>query len=381
MQTLAERPRATRVRWQDIVEELAPRFAARAVPADAEDTFVAENYAELKSSGLIVAGVPAELGGLGATHPELCEMLRRIAQACGSTALAFSMHTHSTASAVWLWRHRGAPLEGLLRRVAQERIVLMTSGGSDWLPGSGSARRVQGGYRVSGRKIFASGAPVADLFMTCAIAEDAPGRREVLHFAVPMDAPGVRVQANWKTLGMRATGSHDVVLEDVFVADSEISVRRRPGVWHPVYHLVSMVAMSLIFAAYLGIAQAARDRALEMARRRRQTPHLVDLVGQLLNEVRAAELAHADMVAAADATDPGFETTNRVYTARALAGRSVLRAADLAFEVAGGAGFFRDAGFERLFRDVQGARFHPLQDGDQRRLAAALALGLDPDAM
>jgi alkylation response protein AidB-like acyl-CoA dehydrogenase len=58
----------------------------------------------------------------------------------------------------------------------------------------------------------------------------------------------------------------------------------------------------------------------------------------------------------------------------------VLRAADLAFEVAGGAGLFRDAGFERLFRDLQSSRFHPLQDGDQRHLAAALAFGLDPDA-
>ena len=125
----------------------------------------------------------------------------------------------------------------------------------------------------------------------------------------------------------------------------------------------------------------------------RTVPPLEDVARRIREDGGAAHVAeldatdrdavarHADMVAAADATDPGFETTNRVYTARALAGRSVLRAADLAFEVAGGAGFFRDAGFERLFRDVQGARFHPLQDGDQRRLAAALALGLDPDAM
>jgi acyl-CoA dehydrogenase len=364
----------------DIVEELAPRFAARAAQADQDDAFVDANYAELKSSALVAAAIPRELGGLGASHGGLVEMLRRIGCACGSTALAFSMHTHNVAGAVWLWRHRGAPLEPLLRRVAAERLVVMTSGGSDWLPGSGSALRVEGGYRVNGRKTFASGAPVADLFMTGAIAEDSPGRREVLHFTLPMNTPGVRVQSNWKTLGMRATGSHDVVLAAVFVADSAVSVRREPGVWHDLFHAVSMLALPLIYAAYVGIAQAARDRALEMARSRRQTPYLLDLVGRLLNEVRAAELAHADMVAAAASDDPGFPITNRTYTARALVGRSVLHAADLAFELAGGAGFFRDAGFERLFRDAQSARFHPLQDGDQRRLAAALALGLDPDA-
>lgn len=366
---------------QDIVAELTPRFAQRAAQADEDDAFVAANYDELKSSGLVAAAVPQELGGLGASHGELCDMLRQIGAACGSTGLAFSMHTHNVGFAVWLWRHQQAPLEGLLKRVAAERLVLATTVGSDWLPGSGSAHRAPGGYRVNGRKAFVSGAPVADLFMTCAIAEDNPGQREVLHFPVPTSAPGVRVQSNWKTLGMRATGSHDVVLEDVFVADSAISVRRTPNLWHPLFHTGVMLAAPLIFAVYVGIAQAARDRALAIARkRRRQTPHLLDLVGQLLNEVRAVELAHADMIDAAASGDPGFALTNRVNTGRALVGRSVLRVADLAFEVVGGAGFFRDAGFERLFRDLQGARFHPPQDGDQRRLAAALALGLDPDA-
>jgi alkylation response protein AidB-like acyl-CoA dehydrogenase len=381
MQAVAEI--ATQARctsMQDLLGDIAPRIAQRAAHADAEDRFVAENYADLKASGLIAAAVPAELGGLGASHPELCEMLRRIGAACGSTGLAFSMHTHAVASSAWLWRHRNAPLEGLLRRVAGERIVLMTSGGSDWLAGSGTARRVDGGYRVSGRKVFASGAPIADLFMTMAIAEDSPGKREVIHFGLPMSAEGVHVGSNWRTLGMRATASHDVVLKDVFVPDAAVSVRRTPGVWHPAYQVVSMIAMPLIYAVYLGIAQAARDRALELARRRRQGPRLLDLAGELLNEVRAAELAHGDMIAAAASDDPGFPTTNRVYTARALAGRAVLRAADLAFEVAGGAGLFRDAGFERLFRDLQSSRFHPLQDGDQRHLAAALAFGLDPDA-
>ena len=368
------------VPWQDIVAGLAPRFAERAAQADQDDAFVAANYAELRSSGLVAAAVPAELGGLGATHGELCDMLRRIAAACASTGLAFSMHTHAVASSAWLWRHRQAPVEGLLRRVASERIVLLTSGGSDWLPSSGAAHRTEGGYLVNARKIFASGAPAADLMMTSAIAEDTRGKREVLHFSVPLRAQGVRIDTNWKTLGMRATGSHDVVLENVFVADEAIGARRAPGMWHPLFHVVSMVAVPLLFAVYLGIAQAARDRALQMARRRRQTARLLDLVGELLNEVRAAELAHTELAAAAATDDPGFATTDRVYRARALCARAVLRSADLALEVAGGAGFFRDAGLERLFRDVQGCRFHPLQDGDQRRLAAALALGLDPDA-
>jgi alkylation response protein AidB-like acyl-CoA dehydrogenase len=370
-----------RAALNDIVAQLMPRFAQRAAQADADDAFVAANYADLKSSDLIAAAVPAELGGLGAGHADLCEMLRRIASACGSTALAFSMHTHQVATAAWRWKHQQAPVDGLLRRVADERIVLLSSGGSDWLPGSGSAQRTDDGYRVTAKKLFTSAAPAGDLLLTCAIAEDEPGRREVLHFAVPMNTPGVRVASNWKTLGMRGTGSHDVALENVFVADAAISLRRAPDVWHPMFQIVTMFAVPFIYSVYLGIAQAARDRVLALARRRRQTARVLDLAGAVHNEVRAAELAQADMLAAAATNEPGFVTTNRIFTARALLASAALRSADLGFDLAGGAGFFRDAGFERLFRDLQGARFHLLQDGDQRRLAAAMALGLDPDAL
>src|SRR5687767_15798644 len=88
MQAVAEIvTRAGCASMQDILGDIAPRIAQRAAHADAEDRFVAENYADLKASGLIAAAIPAELGGLGASHPDLCEMLRRIGAACGSTEI------------------------------------------------------------------------------------------------------------------------------------------------------------------------------------------------------------------------------------------------------------------------------------------------------
>src|SRR5690349_13574996 len=99
-----------------VLSELTPRFAARAAAADERDSFVADNYAELKAAGLVSAGVPQELGGLGASHAELCEMLRVLAHSCGSTALAFAMHTHQVAINTWRWRHQKAPVDGLLKR-------------------------------------------------------------------------------------------------------------------------------------------------------------------------------------------------------------------------------------------------------------------------
>lgn len=142
-----------------IAEGLSERIAAGAERADAEDRFVAENYALLKEAGLVEAGVPRELGGGGADVRELAGMLRVLGRSCGSTALAFAMHTHQVAIPAWRWMHQKvAAVEPLLKRIAADRIVLLSSGGSDWINGSGIARKVEGGFRVSGRKVFTSGA-------------------------------------------------------------------------------------------------------------------------------------------------------------------------------------------------------------------------------
>jgi len=87
--------------------------------------------------------VPVELGGGGASLPELGAMLRTLAHGCPSTALALSMHTHQVAANVWRWRHQQAPMEPLLRRIAAEQLVLVSSGGSDWLAGSARAERTE----------------------------------------------------------------------------------------------------------------------------------------------------------------------------------------------------------------------------------------------
>jgi hypothetical protein len=143
--------------WIAIVRELGPTFAARAAEHDASDAFVAENYAALKERGLLSAGVPAELGGGGATHAEVCGILRELGHHCSSTALAASMHSHLVATLSFIWRGGNKAPETILKRVATEGVVLISTGGSDWLPGSGKLEKVEGGFRMNGRKIFGSG--------------------------------------------------------------------------------------------------------------------------------------------------------------------------------------------------------------------------------
>jgi alkylation response protein AidB-like acyl-CoA dehydrogenase len=127
----------------DTARELGALFAKRGREAADEDAFVAENFATL-----IEAGVPKEFGGGGASIDELAAMLRTLAHYCPSTALAFSMHTHQVAIPAWRWvNQKAAPMEALLKRIAAERILLLSSGGSDWIGGSGKAEKVEGGYR------------------------------------------------------------------------------------------------------------------------------------------------------------------------------------------------------------------------------------------
>src|SRR5215831_8106412 len=96
--------------WVTVAEELGPAFASRAARHDLDDSFVLENYAELKAKGIFGAGVPAELGGGGASFAELSACLRLLARSCGATALALAMHTHQVAGLVWRMR-QGHPVE------------------------------------------------------------------------------------------------------------------------------------------------------------------------------------------------------------------------------------------------------------------------------
>ena len=365
-----------------VAHDLAPVLAERAPNFDEGDRFVADNYVLLKEAGLVQAGVPLELGGGGAGIAELCEMLRILAHSCGSTALAFAMHTHQVAIPAWRWRHQNvAAVEPLLKRVATERIILLSSGGSDWIGGSGKAEKVDGGYRITARKVFTSGAVAGDILMTGAIACGEDGTDRVIHFGVPMRAPEVSVMDNWRTLGMRGTGSNDVVIDGLFIPDAAVSFSRAAGHWHPVFQVISTIAFPLIYAVYLGVAEGARDIAVEVARKKPASENGLNLAGRMDTALRAAQLAHRAMVEEAERNAPSAESVNEVMIGRSLVASHGLEVVELAMELAGGASFYRDRGLERRFRDMQGARFHPLQAGPQARYAGAMALGLPVDAI
>ena len=180
---------------------------------------------------------------------------------------------------------------------------------------------------------------------------------------------------------MRGTGSHDVLIKDVFVPDAGISLMRPAGQWTPLFHLFGCaIPLPLIYATYVGIAEAARNAGLAVAKKRPCDTSLVPLIGEMENQLALAKIAHRDMVETACTLEPSSDALNRIFTDRTLVGRAVLRVAERAMEVAGGAAFYRVAGLERLFRDIQGVRYHRPQERMQLRYSGELALGWEPES-
>lgn len=364
--------------WNSTARQLGAAFAERAAAFDAQDRFVAENYGDLKHARAFSMLVPQSLGGAGASLGEASDFLRVIGRYCGSTALALSMHQHLVAATVF--RHkRGQPGAKLLEKLAASELVLVSTGATDWIDSNGSAEPVDGGYRVSGRKVFASGSPGADLLVTSfALAQDPEGP-SVIHCPVPLTAEGVSRLDDWHTLGMRGTGSHSVVLENVFVPKEAVSLKRPQGRWHGVWDVVLGVAPPIYMAPYVGLAEDAAERAIEHAKTRAGSITTQIAVGQLENALTRAQLAWRDMVRLAGDLDfaPSLENTNAMLVRKTIVTEAVRETVERAVEIAGGAGFYQRHAFERLWRDVQASHYHPLPEKRQLLFSGRHRLGAD----
>jgi alkylation response protein AidB-like acyl-CoA dehydrogenase len=278
-----------------------------------------------------------------------------------------------------LWR-QGAPVGPLLERSAAEQLVLVTTSASDWLDSNGRAQRVDGGYWVTAHKHFGSGSPAGDLLLTSAVYDDPQEGPTVLHFALPLRSEGITVLDNWRTMAMRASGSNDIKLDGVFVPEGAVNSRRPQGAWDPFFNVIAVIVPPLVMSVYLGLAEAARDLALQQVARQREQPEVWALAGELENALVTGQLAVQGMidVCAGYAFEPSVATASATFTRKTIATQAMLLAVEKALELTGGAGLLRARGLERLVRDMHAAPFHPLPPKRQHRFTGRLLLGLDP---
>lgn len=366
--------------WTDLARLVGLDLEADVGANDAAGTISSDAFTQLRDAGITSALVPTEFGGGGATYAEMGAILRELAFHDPSTAVALSMHSHLVAFQVWRHRH-GMDAEAVFRKVVDGPAVLVSTGASDWMSSNGTAVRVDGGYRVSARKPNSSGCEVGNVLATSIRWDDAPDGPQVLHCSIPLAADGVSIDFTWDTLGLRATGSHTVVLDDVFVPDAAVSLMRPADVWHPVWNAILGAALPLIMSAYLGIADAAVDIAVGRAVGRTE-PHVHQLLGEMLDAHTIASDVVAAMLESAD--DLRFDNTDqhgsRTLCRKTVAVEAVIDTVRLAIETTGGAGYARSSDLERLFRDVHGAMFHPLPRAKQTQFTGRVAAGLSPIA-
>jgi acyl-CoA dehydrogenase len=373
-----------------LAAELGAEFAPNAAEHDRENTFVFENFARMREAGNLRLAVPVELGGLGATMRQVCFAQAELARSCAATALAVNMHLYLTLANVFRWR-RGAPgAEALLQRVANDGIVLMTSGGSDGIWPSAKAVRENGGYRVSGRKVFCSQAPVADMLTTMAAYDDPQEGPVVLLVGIPMSSPGVTILDNWDTLGMRATGSNDVLLDNVEVPESRVAGRRPWGKVDPILRVAGVHFAPPVAAVYAGIAAGARDEAVRVVAGRRtgdgralaEDPMVQRNVGLMDVKLRTVWWS---LLGALDELGDDYAPDDRALETVMVAKRHVVTEAqavvDLAMETVGGSAYFKSSPLERAYRDVRAGLFHPLNPERTLLYAGRLALGVPADTV
>lgn len=371
-------------RFHDLATRLADRFATRAPAHDHANTFPYTNFDDLKASGYTRLTVPAEFGGEGATLTETLLAQERLAQGDGSTALSIGWHLSLIGKAAETRAWASGSFERICREVV-ERGALINSLASEAETGSPSrggrptttARKIAGGWVISGRKIFATLSPVLDYAVVSAWVEE---REHGAWFLVPFHSPGISVEETWDSLGMRATGSHDVLFEEVVLPEGALVEEFGAGRTCQVGNGSGAGWGLHIPATYLGIAQAARDFALHYARHRRPNtlpgpiadlPAIQAQLGQMETDLLGARSTLYTVSRCWDEEPDQRETLIPLLgAAKVIATNTAVNVVDQAMRVAGIASLSRQNPLERYYRDVRaGLHNPPMQD------SALIAMG------
>jgi alkylation response protein AidB-like acyl-CoA dehydrogenase len=382
----------------DLAATLADEFAQRAARYDEEEAFPYENYARLRESGYSIMTIPEELGGLGASMLQRNKAQERLAQGCGATALAINMHFNAIGLLTDFWRKFKDPkIEAKLRQIAAGRLIC---GGSASEPDNAvpvlrprtTAQRADGGWLVTGRKIFGTQSIALDQFFSEATWADNPQGESIITFIVPpRDTPGLVFKDDWHTMGMRATASRSTELKDAFVPESAVMLQRPTFTRGGITDLF-LRAPFTIGAPYIGIAVAARNFVVDFMRERPRfplkkpmshMPSVYNKVGEMDVLIETARAVTWKAAAEAEIEEP-HSWARKSVAARMVAIENSVRVVDLALRAVGGQSYFKRLPLERYFRDVRAGLFHPLDSDETLELLGKSAFGIpvmDDDAI
>lgn len=349
------------------------KFAPRAERYDREASFPFENYADMRAAGLLGLCVPKSHGGMGADFETYCLTAAEMGRWCGATALTFNMHA---CSALWtgpladdleMEKAERDELErlraGHYKRIVEQGAIYAqpfsegSAAAAGKIPFGTLATRTDGGWLVSGKKIFASLSGAADYYgVLC--TEDRPdrSRRDTLYMAIPKDAPGVSIVGEWDPLGMRGTVSRTLVMKDVFVTDDAQLLPR--GLYFKAAMAWPHMFMTLS-PTYMGIAQAAYDFTVQYLRgetpgqppvKRRMYPTKQIAVAEMYIKLQQTRALFERTVREARANPSKGERLN-AYAAQYTIMENANDLCRLAIRTCGGQSMLKSLPLERLYRD------------------------------
>ncbi len=394
-------------RMVDLAEMHAEDFATRADEHDRNGTFGFENIEAIKKSGFAASVVPEECGGLGVTSIHDCIVaMKRLGRGDGATALAYIMHLGRSLATVRASRNatatgnqgRQQQNKEILRKIGAGELIIAVANSERGATGRTSrtlATKVDGGWIFNGAKQFATGTPAADLVAVRARYQNEAGEIRLGAAMVPVTRAGIDIKDNWDGMGMRGSGSHDVIFTDYFVKDEEFADIGEFGKYNPQLIALASVGSMGMPAIFLGMAETAHSMAVTAIKNR-------ETAGDPMNQVTVAE-NEIDLAAcrgilgrAAQSYDDFYQTDTgarvsvsseqafQIMKNTACAKKFVMDRSgvmvDRAMTLVGGSSFLNSNTLSRLYRDVRAGPFmRPWSRNEATEIIGLVALGVDPN--
>lgn len=367
----------------DQAAQLAKTWAALGAECDAENRFPTETVEPYKHSAVAVMAVPKRYGGLGADIQTAAQVARVLAKGDPSIALAYNMHQ----AMVGIFRNtpaldddvRGA----IMTAVARDRKILCGPFSEARAGLSGLADTIAvpdgDGWRITGKKNWSTLVLGSDLIALNATITDPDGtvpddfrehaKREAV-FIIPTDSPNVSINHTWDTMGMRATGSHTLVLDGTpvtremhggnfrqgLIGEAEWAAMGFSGVYLGLADKAYEEAREILKAKHLGATMGGQDTDIK------QVGYVQHALGRMRTQI---EIAGRVLDATGQiAIDGGYEEWEaaerkpRWDTVKVTTTETAMSVTDEAFRLVGGSSFRRGHVLERLYRDARAGYLH-----------------------
>lgn len=370
-----------------LTEEILAQFRERAPRYDENNEFFAEDLGTLKEIGYLALGVPEEFGGAGFSLNEVSRAQRRLAQAAPATALGINMHQIIVAVAYTLWLRGDDSLNWVFKAAVNGEVFAfgISEAGNDAVlfdSKSTATPTEDGGYEISGTKIFTSLSPVWSKLLVHARTPD----DQLVFGFLERDAKGIEIKDDWNTLGMRASQSNTTKLDGVKMKPEHVGTLAPLGPnSNPLVFGIFGPFELLLASVYCGIGERAVALAGEITSQRmshvKDSPyaHDPDIRWQIASAGIAMDQAVLQIekmtqdVDRLTEVDHGGKWFLYFSNVKAAATENAKQAVELAIRTCGGAQYYRSSELQRLYRDVIAGLYQP---SDNESLHASYAKAL-----